>query len=415
MQSVAAVVNIAEPLSCIFFCATFMMYLVNISPTANNSVVDVKSVSKSLISWLMHSLVKIIQLCVWISFFVISVLFKETAVTVLGLIFGNSFLSIVSLFLKKVFLTDRNMVHQISFSKHMSWIFFSLVMLVGYFVFRALIVSPDRDSSAEYELSEKCENRFDSMFYVFTIKLNSLFKMMGNSITMLHHLMLGPLLSLRAVVMGSTAMEETLVIPSSADISSFYLDDSALIRKAENPFAFLQGQEKVLSLMYLHFRYFFLMVWPVQLSPEYAFNCIPSVASLKDEGQYRAVFAIVLYVSIVVSALCGLVDMIIRGSDISTKKRTFKCKRVTISGYAVLISVMLMVIPFIPAAGVSSAVQQHVCHFSSYYNVFYLYHHFANVMLAYFPFNFITILSWQVFLRLGTLLAERLLYVPSIG
>jgi hypothetical protein len=103
--------------------------------------------------------------------------------------------------------------------------------------------------------------------------------------------------------------------------------------------------------MYLHFRYFFLMVWPVQLSPEYAFNCIPSVATLEDEGNYRAVFATGMYVSIIVTALYGFWSMILRGGGALTSTSGSG-----LSGHAILVSVMLMVVPFIPAAGVSCLV-----------------------------------------------------------
>ena len=37
--------------------------------------------------------------------------------------------------------------------------------------------------------------------------------------------------------------------------SAMSLDHSGLVRRAENPFAFLEGQTRVLSIMYLHFRY----------------------------------------------------------------------------------------------------------------------------------------------------------------
>ena len=354
MQSVAAVVNIAEPLSCIFFCATFMMYLSNISPEESESAVEAaKTGSSSLLSTMLLSILKkLVQWSLWICFLITSILFKETGITVLGLIFGNSVLNIVSMSVKKIIPLDAIYTVKTSFSKHISWMLFSLLMLVGYFVFRAVIVSPDRDTISDFDASGKCDNQFYSIIYVLSSKVDSLLSMVSNSIVMLNHLLVSPFLTLRAVVMGGSQDTDT-VVTSSVDTSSFYLDDSALIRKAENPFAFLQGQEKVLSLMYLHFRYFFLMVWPVQLSPEYAFNCIPSVASWEDDGNYRAVYGIVTYVSIFVTALCGFGVMIIRGGGISRSNSSKDILNSAPSGHAILVSVMLMVIPFIPAAGVS--------------------------------------------------------------
>ena len=68
----------------------------------------------------------------------------------------------------------------------------------------------------------------------------------------------------------------------AASADNLYLGSSELIRKAENPFAFLAGTEAILSTMYLHFRYVLLLVFPVHLSAEYAFDCIPKVVDLAD-------------------------------------------------------------------------------------------------------------------------------------
>jgi hypothetical protein len=219
-------------------------------------------------------------------------------------------------------------------------------MLVGYFVFRALIVSTETDITEDIDsMSDKCGTNDAFSLNIVVSKVLAFFKTMQNSVNMLCHLLLTPLLSLKGVVLGVDNATENLT--SAADVSSFYLDDSALIRKAENPFAFLQGQEKVLSLMYLHFRYFFLMVWPVDLSPEYAFNCIPSVATIEDDGNYRAVLAMVMYVCIVLAAFYGLYSMVFKKKYLQSKN-----EEGYLSDHALLLSVILMVVPFIPAAGV---------------------------------------------------------------
>jgi hypothetical protein len=308
----------------------------------------------SLLQAVVNVLKMCTQGCLWVAFLVISILYKETGITVLGLIFGTSFLNILSIFLKKLIPIELlKHPQKISFSKHVSWILFSLLMLVGYFVFRAVIVSPDQGTLSDFDISEKCDNRFNSMLAMIVSKCTYLFKRIGKSVNMLQHLLLAPIMSLRHVITTASSGDvDTASSTTSADISSFYLDDSALIRRAENPFAFLHGQEKVLSLLYLHFRYFFLMVWPVQLSPEYAFNCIPSVTSIEDEGNYRAVLAIVMYVFIAIAALYGYWRMILHGSFPQVGGGGSG-----LSGHAVLVSVMLMVIPFIPAAGVRASVK----------------------------------------------------------
>ena len=58
---------------------------------------------------------------------------------------------------------------------------------------------------------------------------------------------------------------KTLLTPES---SSLYLGDSELIRRAENPFRFLHGIEKIFSYAYLHFRYCSLLLLPWQLCAE---------------------------------------------------------------------------------------------------------------------------------------------------
>ena len=60
------------------------------------------------------------------------------------------------------------------------------------------------------------------------------------------------------------------------------LSGSQLLRRAENPFAFLQGLSKVLSLNYLQAFYAGLLLAPIHLSAEWSYNCIPAVESLHD-------------------------------------------------------------------------------------------------------------------------------------
>ena len=336
-------VNIAEPLSCIFYCSALLIYFSDVSSCRGS---DDDPFSALLL--LKRAIKKFIQIIFWISFLVLSILFKETGITLLGIVFGFSFLNIVIVLTRKITSCRSVAERKNSLSVHIFWILVSLTMLVGYFVFRALIVSRQRDMLTDFKSSDR-QDILSAMLLTMK-KVKFLSEMAGNSITMLKHLLLLPFLSLKKILQGLSHDINNSPIGEVVDISSFYLDDSQLIRKAENPFAFLNGQEKVFSLMYLHFRYFFLLLWPVELAPEYAFNCIPSVATWEDEGNYRVLYAVLLYVVIIAASLYGFVPSFLSGNleicHTSTRGGTF-CT-------ATLLSVMLMVISFVPAAGVNS-------------------------------------------------------------
>jgi hypothetical protein len=69
---------------------------------------------------------------------------------------------------------------------------------------------------------------------------------------------------------------------SQVNISKAYLGDSQLIRKAENPFAFLTGREKMLSLMVrsLALSLYFSNFLPKITFLTYFLFCIMSVFAL---------------------------------------------------------------------------------------------------------------------------------------
>jgi hypothetical protein len=99
------------------------------------------------------------------------------------------------------------------------------------------------------------------------------------------------------------------------------------------------------------------MLWPVALSPEYAFDCIPKISSVLDA---KFMHTVILY--------GALLALIARGLYTNYFKQT----PLGHHPHDALIRIMVwLVIPFVPASG--------------------------------------------IFLRLGTLLAERLLYIPSLG
>ena len=140
---------------------------------------------------------------------------------------------------------------------------------------------------------------------------------------------------------------------------SVFLERSELIRRAENPFAALVGTEKLLSMAYLHFRYLALLLWPYPLSAEYSFDCIPKVSEVSD---LRNLQSLATYCSILLALGIGL-------GGILRPEIKPEGTRNTLNAEIFLILLGWLVISFVPASG--------------------------------------------VFLKLGTLLAERLLYTPS--
>ena len=140
---------------------------------------------------------------------------------------------------------------------------------------------------------------------------------------------------------------------------SVFLERSELIRRAENPFAALVGQEKMLSLAYLHFRYLALLLWPHPLSAEYSFDCIPKVSLMNDP---RNLLSMATYSSTLVALGIGVWRVFFPEVKSEAIRPMISAENfVNLLGW--------LVISFVPASG--------------------------------------------VFLKLGTLLAERLLYTPS--
>lgn len=115
-----------------------------------------------------------------------------------------------------------------------------------------------------------------------------------------------------------------------------------------NPIAFAEGQEKWLTIFYLHFQYMWIQLWPAQLSCDYSMACIPMVTSLADP---RNLLTILTYVGFVVFLVLAL-----------RSQRWHAVLLVSLSWY---------IVPFIPAS--------------------------------------------QVLFQPGTVIAERVLYIPSIG
>ena len=124
-----------------------------------------------------------------------------------------------------------------------------------------------------------------------------------------------------------------------------------VFRKAENPVAFASDlKTKLLTIPYIHYYYYSLLIYPHPLSCDYSFNCIPLITSIYD---YRNIFSFIMY-SII------LITMLICFSKIYLLKY-----------WDLIIIFSWIIIPFVPAS--------------------------------------------NIFFFVGTFIAERLLYLPSIG
>ena len=166
---------------------------------------------------------------------------------------------------------------------------------------------------------------------------------------------------------------------------AIFLEQSELIRKAENPFAFLHGQEYVLSMMYLHFRYLYLLLWPDPLCAEYSFDCIPKVSSTVD---VRNLYSLASYLTLLSFLCTGLWEVMSNIRLMKTSESTFSSCRNSSNESAD--DVPMVILPPDSVSADASALGQVT----------------LWLLLSFLPAS-------GVFLRLGTLLAERLLYTPS--
>jgi hypothetical protein len=177
VESVTAVVNLAEPFSTIFVIFSYLLFM--------NSIHIVSSKDKKL-SNVYIALHLMISSILWCMSVIMAVLFKETG------IIATLFI-IAYLFGRKLFLSTCI----IPFSVMFYWIFISSVFIYVYFGLRSILVNPAR--------MEILQDPLQIMSFILTY----LFQAKGDS----------------------------------------YLNTSQLLRRAENPFAFLTGQTKILSML----------------------------------------------------------------------------------------------------------------------------------------------------------------------
>lgn len=352
VESVVAVVNLAEPLGCAFYCCGFLAYWYS-----TRSLISRLQSKWHLWNVLMILLGTLLATTIWTVCMFFSVLTKETGVTLAGVVVGTAVASLLECMGRRIAKSNRN-PGWLNFLRESTCLCFDLGWLRTWVAVQWVWILAAVLSVAGYTFFRMVTASYDLVPLVDTLLSTSLKDINTSEVL---------------------TWVRTLLDSHQGGVGGdLYLGKSELIRKAENPFAFLVGNERALSLAYLHFRYFFVLLWPQQLSAEYAFDCIPKVSSTSDP---RNVLTAMLYLGLIVAILVGIVCTLFPKSasfeadsedeDGPILSSTPSAGRTMLNPSALLISLIWLVVPFIPASG--------------------------------------------VFLRLGTLLAERLLYIPSIG
>eukprot|EP01041_Mallomonas_annulata_P010329 gene10329-21554_t len=387
----------AEPLGCILYITGFLIYwyssqrLSSSSSSVTNTSTNTSGNSSNTQYRMLTFILTLVEIALWTFAMVLSVLTKETGVTLAGVVVSTATAYLLerigytllitdttdsatvksgytsasasvsaSLFLARLraipsLFTHRKWIIDCS-SGQLLWIVCALLSVVGYTFMRMI--------TATYDIVELFSEIKKTPY--------------GNwSITNIINWVYALLQQHQGSIGGS-----------------LYLGKSELIRKAENPFAFLTGTERMFSIAYLHFRYMFVMIYPKDLSAEYAFDCISKVSDIHD---VRNIYTLMTYGSLLIGFGIGLVCVLF--------PRIQSSKYITLNPTAILIALIGLVVPFLPASGVSEVKSSCCCRSSTYINSV------TNDIYT----MAVVVVAEPVFLRLGTLLAERLLYISSIG
>jgi protein O-mannosyl-transferase len=142
-----------------------------------------------------------------------------------------------------------------------------------------------------------------------------------------------------------------------------------IYRKLENPIAFIEDPLLwAASNAYVHFKYFTLLVLPLQMSADWSFDCIPMITSLSDP---RIIACVLLYGSTALVFAIATVRYL-RALRYRAQSGASGVPRSASTTASTLLFVLcLTIFPFVPAS------------------------------------------NWLF--PVGTLIGERLLYLPSLG
>ncbi len=198
VEAVASIVNMAEAIHTVLVILSFFIFHQSIMYSARRPL------------WRL-----VVSTVVWVLFVVVAILFKETGLIACALIFAKTAMEIILYTIRKLRVTlyadngqANTMVDRIRYRTRMIvlygyWNAMAVFMCYLYFSFRSLLINADRA------------------------------ELLSSGHHFLYRLLVNP-----ALVSG----------PGTSAAGS-YLGSSQLIRKAENPFSFLVGQEKVLSML----------------------------------------------------------------------------------------------------------------------------------------------------------------------
>ena len=234
VEAVAAVVNMAEPLSCCFILLSYLVFLRSTGSSHSSSSSSIKV--GDLIS-------TALQLMMWIICAVTSILFKETGLICCVLVVGKSAIDLLTHLSRWLFDYRREkkskregkgvtglllLQHTQQLTSYVVFNCSSLILVYVYFMLRNIMTGWGRDQWLEQLLD---------------VYHSTSWQQLVQSIATIAHTMMmaAPSIGLQTDSSSSGS--------SGHSNARSYLGDSKLLRKAENPYAFLKGQEKVLSTM----------------------------------------------------------------------------------------------------------------------------------------------------------------------
>ena len=294
VESVAAVVNMAEAAS---LTISIIAYLIYYHSSKCNMEEDDRPMARKKTNSKLPGIVKqMFRISLWFAMLTISVLFKETGIVLCGMVVASAGISLLCS-LKKSYIAyvtqkklqreqelqpqpqiqnNPNVKEQKSLLSilfmtvykwikgHALWVLSALSGVFWYSLFRVSLLSP---SGSFFILVNTVK---DIAYAVSNGTINE--ELQKNS-THIFHWMVSSFSGSRSSnsnrfsptsSIGSLYPNLGYLIGLKNSVFKSYLGDSDLVRKAENPFAFLEGQEKLLSLMVRNvlstFLYLYIMI-----------------------------------------------------------------------------------------------------------------------------------------------------------